>query len=154
MIDGLFLLAVGAFGWGLSLATYRMFARRNGWPMGSLQADLPAVPVLLGTVSLLAGLLFAAARGPELGGWVILLFGLLLAIFWTGFLRVGSQISLFLAPIATALLLVGWLSDFDKVVRWTSAPVGSAEQLAFVAGESSMARPSGRVISETGLNTR
>jgi len=154
MIDGLFLLAVGAFGWGLSLATYRMFARRNGWPMGSLQADLPAVPVLLGMVSLLAGLLFAAARGPELGGWVILLFGLLLAIFWTGFLRVGSQISLFLAPIATALLLVGWLSDFDKVVRWTSAPVGSVEQLAFVAGESSMARPAGRLVSETGRNTR
>lgn len=119
MIDVLFLLAVAAFGWGLSLATYRLFARRNGWPMGSLQADLPAVPVILGLFSLLAGLLFAAARGPELGGWVILLFGLLLAVFWTGFLRVGSQISLFLAPIATALLLVGWLSDFDKVVRWT-----------------------------------
>lgn len=119
MIDALFLLAVGAFGWGLSLATYPLFARRNDWPMGALQADLPAVSVLLGTFCLLAGLLFAAARGPELGGWVILLFGLLLAVFWTGFLRVGSQVSLFLAPLATALLLVGWLSDFDKVVRWT-----------------------------------
>ena len=121
MIDSMFLLAVGAFGWGLSLATYRMFARSNGWPMGSLQADLPAVPILLGIVSFLTGLLFAAARGPELGGWVIVLFGVLLAIFWTGFLRVGSQVSLFLAPIATGLLLVGWLSDFDKVVRWTDA---------------------------------
>ncbi len=117
MIDAMFLLAVGAFGWGLSLATYRMFARRNGWPMGSLQADLPAVPTILGLCALLVGLLFAAARGPELGGWVILLFGVLLAVFWTGFLRVGSQISLFLAPIATALLLVSWLSDFDKV-QW------------------------------------
>lgn len=130
MIDTLFLLAVGAFGWGLSLATYRMFARRNGWPMGSLQSDLPAVPVILGIISLLAGLLFAAARGPELGGWVILLFGLLLAVFWTGFLRVGSQVSLFLAPIATALLLVGWLSDFDKVVRWTTGPDASLERIA------------------------
>lgn len=119
MIDAMFLLAVGAFGWGLSLATYRMFARGNSWPMGSLQADLPAVPVLLGIVSFLTGLLFAAARGPELGGWVIVMFGVLLAIFWTGFLRVGSQVSLFLAPIATALLLVGWFSDFDKI-RWVA----------------------------------
>ena len=36
--------------------------------------------------------------------------GILLAIFWTGFLRVGSQISLFLAPIASVLLITGWLS--------------------------------------------
>lgn len=119
MIDERFLLAVAALGWGLSLATYRMFARRNGWPMGSLQSDLPAVPVVLGLAAFLAGLLFAAARGAEDGGFIILLFGVLLAIFWTGFLRVGSQISLFLAPIAMALLLVAWFSDFDKVLYWT-----------------------------------
>jgi hypothetical protein len=41
---------------------------------------------------------------------VIILFGILLAIFWTGFLRVGSQVSLFLAPVATVLLITGWLS--------------------------------------------
>jgi hypothetical protein len=120
MIDNMFLLAIGAFGWGLSLATYRMFARRNSWPMGSLHGDLPAVPAILGIVALLTGLAFAAARGSETGGWHILLFGVLLAIFWTGFLRVGSQISLFLAPFATALLLLGWLSDFDKV-QWLRA---------------------------------
>lgn len=119
MIDERFLLAVAALGWGLSLSTYRMFARRNGWPMGSLQADLPAVPVILGLASFLSGLLFAAALGPEYGGWIILLFGLLLAIFWTGFLRVGSQVSLFLAPVAMALLLIAWFSDFDKVLHWT-----------------------------------
>jgi hypothetical protein len=119
MIDERFLLAVAALGWGLSLATYRMFARRNGWPMGSLQADLPAVPVILGLAAFLAGLLFAAARGPDDGGWVILLFGVLLAVFWTGFLRVGSQISIFLAPVAMAFLLLAWFSDFDKVLHWT-----------------------------------
>jgi len=48
-----------------------------------------------------------------------LLFGVLLAIFWTGFLRVGSQVSLFLAPVAMALLLIAWFSDFDKVLQWT-----------------------------------
>ena len=122
MIDALFLLAAGAFGWGLSLATYRMFAIRNGWPMGAIHADLPAVPAILGLLCLVVGLLFAAARGPELGGWIIVLFGLLLATFWTGFLRVGSQISLFLAPIATALLLLGWLTDIDRV-QWVEAPV-------------------------------
>ena len=110
MIDNLFLLAVGAFGWGLSLATYRLFARSNAWPMGALQSDLPIVPVLVGILALAAGLVFASARGADEGGWVIIAFGLLLAVIWTGFLRVGSQISLLLAPIATFLLLLGWLS--------------------------------------------
>ncbi len=110
MIDNLFLLAVGAFGWGLSLATYRLFARSNSWPMGALQSDLPIVPVLVGILALAAGLVFASARGADEGGWVIIAFGLLLAVIWTGFLRVGSQISLLLAPIATFLLLLGWLS--------------------------------------------
>jgi hypothetical protein len=117
VVDNMFFLAVGAFGWGLSLFTYRMFANGNGWPMGSLHNDLPAVPAILGLCAFLAGLSFAAARVENDGGWFIVLFGVLLAIFWTGFLRVGSQISLFLAPIAAALLLIGWLSDFDKV-RW------------------------------------
>jgi hypothetical protein len=47
MVDNLFLLAVASLGWGLSLATYRLFARSNGWPMGALHADLPVVPVLI-----------------------------------------------------------------------------------------------------------
>ncbi len=108
MIDNLFLLAVAALGWGLSLATYNFFARRQQWPMGALQVDFPVVPVLLGVFAISNALWFAAARGTEYGGWVIVLFGVLLAIFWTGFLRVGSQISLFLAPIAAVLLIAGW----------------------------------------------
>lgn len=110
MIDNLFLLAVAALGWGLSLATYGAFARRQEWPMGALQHDFPAVPVLLGLFSVAVALWFALARGVDAGGWIIILFGVLLAVFWTGFLRVGSQISLFLAPIATVLLISGWLA--------------------------------------------
>jgi hypothetical protein len=110
MMDNLFLLAVAALGWGLSLATYSIFALRHQWPMGALQMDFPAIPVLLGLVAIAVSVWFAIARGPEAGGWVIILFGILLAIFWTGFLRVGSQISLFLAPLATVLLITGWLS--------------------------------------------
>lgn len=123
MIDNLFLLAIAAFGWGLSLTTYRLFARQNGWPMGALHADLPAIPVLLGLFALVAGLAFAAARGADYGGWIIILFGLLLAVFWTGFLRVGSQIALFLAPIAAALLLVGWMPQILGYERpkWANA---------------------------------
>ena len=109
-MDNLFLLAVAALGWGLSLATYRLFARSNGWPMGALQADLPIIPVLIGIVGLIAGLLFATARGADDGGWYIIAFGLILALVWTGFFRVGSQVSLFLVPIVTFLLLLGWLS--------------------------------------------
>ncbi|MEL7049756.1 MAG: hypothetical protein AAFO75_12520 [Pseudomonadota bacterium] len=112
MIDNLFLLAVAAFGWGLSLATYRLFAKRNHWPMGALHADLPLIPIMLGLFALMAGLLFAASRGADYGGWVIVGCGLLLALFWTGFLRVGSQISIFLAPAAAVLLLIGWLPFF------------------------------------------
>lgn len=110
MIDNLFLLAIGAFGWGLALATYRLFARRNGWPMGALHADLPVVPIAIGILALLAGLLFAAARGAAYGGLVIVICGIGLAVFWIGFLRVASQISLFLAPISAVLLVFGWLA--------------------------------------------
>jgi hypothetical protein len=110
MIDNMFLVAVAALGWGLSLATYSFVARRRDWPMGALQIDFPAIPVLIGVIAILAGLWFASARGVDAGGGIIVLFGILLAIFWTGFLRVGSQISLILAPIATVLLITGWLN--------------------------------------------
>lgn len=110
MVNNLFLLAIAALGWGLSLATYRFFARRYNWPMGALQADLPFIPILIGTVSFLCGLAFAYLIGEELGGWIIVGCGLLLAIFWTGFLRVGSQISIFLAPAAAFMLIIGWFA--------------------------------------------
>jgi hypothetical protein len=106
--DLMFYLATAAFGWGLSLATYRVIARQSGWPMGVLQAERPAIPIALGIFALLVAFLFAAARGSEAGGWAILGLGALFALFWTGFLRVASQYSLFLAPIAAFLLLLGW----------------------------------------------
>ena len=118
MIDNLFLLAVASLGWGLSLATYRLFARSKGWPMGALQANLPILPVSIGLIGLIAGLLFATARGADNGGWIIIAFGVLLAAVWTGLLRVGSQISLFLVPIVTVPLLLGWLA----------APLGYSER--------------------------
>ena len=39
-----FVFAVLALGWGLSLATYRMFASRYEWPMGKWHADRPGLP--------------------------------------------------------------------------------------------------------------
>jgi hypothetical protein len=45
------------------------------------------------------------------GGWVILLFGLAFGVFWSGFLRVGAQTALLLAPLAAGLLLVGWAAS-------------------------------------------
>jgi hypothetical protein len=109
MVDLLFFLAVGALGWGLSLATYRELAERAGWPMGALQAEHPQVPIALGIASLLAGIAFALARGGEQGGWVIVIFGLGLGLFWSGFLRVGAQSALLLAPLSALALLIGWL---------------------------------------------
>ena len=110
VVDHLFLLAVGALGWGLSLATYRELAQRIGWPMGVLQAQRPAIPVGIGVFSLVAAISFAVARGSASGGWVIVLFGLALALFWSCFLRVGAQSALLLAPLATCALLIGWLA--------------------------------------------
>jgi hypothetical protein len=110
MVNNLFLLAIAALGWGLSLATYRFFARRYNWPMGALHADLPGIPILIGLASVLCGIGFAVAVGSDFGGWIIFGCGVLLAIFWTGFLRVGSQISLFLAPIAAFMLVIGWFA--------------------------------------------
>ena len=135
MIDNLFLLAIAAFGWGLSLTTYRLFARQNGWPMGALHADLPAIPILIGLFALTAGLAFAAARGAAFGGWIIILFGILLAVFWTGFLRVGSQIALFLAPVAAALLLVGWMPQILGYERPKWATARPADVLLHRQGE-------------------
>jgi len=109
MVDHLFLLAVGALGWGLSLATYRPIAQLNGWPLGAAQASVPALTLSLGILSIAAGLAFAIARGPMHGGVVILVFGLALAVFWSGFLRVGAQSALLFAPLSAVALLIAWL---------------------------------------------
>ena len=135
MIDTLFLLAVGAVGWGLSLATYAFIARRTRWPMGSLHLDFPAIPALIGIVALAVGLYFALIQRDAHGGWVIVLFGVLLAIFWTGFLRVGSQISLVLAPLAALLLLICWLREplLYQRADWTPASQPSAPYMVRMA---------------------
>ncbi len=106
MVDHLFLLAVGAIGWGLALASYRPIARAAGWPLGAAQTRVPALTSALALASIAAGLAFAIARGPMDGGIVMVIFGAALAVFWLGFLRVGAQSALLLAPTA-ALLLVG-----------------------------------------------
>lgn len=144
MVDNLFLLAVAAVGWGLSLATYRLFARSRSWPMGALQADLPFIPVLIGLGGLFAGLLFATARGADDGGWMIIALGLLFASLWTGFLRVGSQLALFLAPIATFLLLLGWLAvplGFSER-RWaTERPSETLQRRGIIAPDAGVTSP-------------
>jgi len=145
MVDNLFLLAVASLGWGLSLATYRLFARSRGWPMGALQADLPFIPVLIGLVGLFSALLFATARGADDGGWVIIVLGLLFATIWTGFLRVGSQVALILAPVATFLLLLGWLAvplGFSER-RWaTEKPAETLQRRGLLPSESATPPPS------------
>ena len=107
--DVLFFAAAAAFGWGLSLATYRIFALHYGWPMGDVHLNRPVLPVLLGLACLISGFVFALQRGGELGGWAILILGLVLSVVWTGILRVASQTSLFLAPAATAVVVLGWV---------------------------------------------
>jgi hypothetical protein len=111
VVDHLFLLAVGAIGWGLALATYRQLAYYNGWPMGMAQTVAPLTVTIIGLASIVPGLLLAMARGPLDGGVVIVLFGAALAVFWCGFLRVGAQTALLLAPLAAVLLLLAWAAS-------------------------------------------
>src|SRR5262245_29930689 len=108
MVDHLFWLAVGAIGWGLSLATYRELARFNGWPVGEAQAIAPTLMSIIGLASILPGLLLAMARGPMDGGVIIVIFGAAFAVFWCGFLRVGAQSALLLAPLAAVALVIAW----------------------------------------------
>jgi hypothetical protein len=111
-VDVGFVLAVVAFGWGLSLATYRAFATHYGWPMGTWHIEWPAFPITLGIGCVLLAVLFAMARGYggyTISAWAIPVFGVAWAVFWTGFLRVGAQSALLLAPPAAALLLMRWL---------------------------------------------
>ena len=109
MFDSGFILAVGVLGWGLSLASYRVIASQYRWPMGVWQARLPALPFAIGALCIVLGVWSALRRmNGDLGpvGWLILLFGLGWAVFWTGFLRVGAQSALLLAPLAALLLVL------------------------------------------------
>ena len=108
VVDHLFLLAAGAIGWGLALANYRVLALRQGWPLGEAQTIAPVTMTLIGLLSIAPGLAYAIVRGPMDGGVVIVLFGAALAVFWCGFLRVGAQSALLLAPLASLALLVAW----------------------------------------------
>ena len=112
LIDYGFMLAVVAFGSGLSLVTYRVVALRCGWPMGTWHRQRPILPVLVGCASMLLAGAYAFARGY--GGYVlsaalIPAFGGAWALFWTGFLRIGAQSALLLAPLTSLLLVVCWL---------------------------------------------
>jgi hypothetical protein len=116
-----FFLAVAAMGWGLSLATYRSFATRFQWPMGVWHQTRPALPVMIGLLAFIFAALFAWARGLSNvpgAGWAgvsIFIFGVLMSIVWTGILRVASQISLILAPVAAVLLGVAWFGGPDAL---------------------------------------
>ena len=113
-IDVGFVLAVVGLGWGLSLATYRIFAQRHGWPMGTWQLERPGLTVLVGFVVVGVAAFFAAARGyggHTLSAAAIPVLGIAWAVFWTGFLRVTAQMALLLAPAAAVLLVVWWVNQ-------------------------------------------
>ena len=104
----MFMLAVVAVAWGLSLAVYRWVALNNAWPMGVWQAEWPLMPRLIGLGSVGVALISAAALGGVALPLVLLL-GLVGAIAWMLVLKVGAQSALLLAPAAAVLTLAGWL---------------------------------------------
>ena len=111
IFNPIYFLATAALGWGFSLSIYRPLARHNGWPMGAMQTRHPFFVVLLGLAGLVLSFLYIL--GDPAQRWPILLLGLLLSLFWTGFLRVASQWSLILAPTAALLLGVTWAGTED-----------------------------------------
>jgi hypothetical protein len=116
--DLAFYLSIVAFGMGLSLATYRLFASRYEWPMGEWQTHRPVLPILLGLIPIALAILYAMNRlynGLVTDALAIPAFGFAFAIFWTGLLRVGSQVSLILAPAAAGLLFIAWIGGPDNL---------------------------------------
>jgi hypothetical protein len=112
-VDTAFFFAVWAFGWGLSLATYRPLAKHHRWPLGTWHAERPRLPVAIGFLCMLLAGFFATARlygGYLTSGLAIPVFGVAWAVFWTGFLRVGAQSALLLAPAAAFILLLLWIA--------------------------------------------
>lgn len=104
----IFVLAVAALAWGLSLAAYRWIALRNAWPMGVWQAERPVLPGLIGLAAAAVALVSAAPLGSGVL-LVVFLLGLVGAFLWIILLKVGAQSALLLAPMAVALTLLGWL---------------------------------------------
>ena len=116
--DLAFYLSIIAFGMGLSLATYRVFAGRYEWPMGEWQMHRPVLPILIGVLAMALACLYAMNRlynGLATDALAIPAFGIAFAIIWTGLLRVGSQVSLFLAPVAAAFLFIAWIGGPDNL---------------------------------------
>lgn len=108
-IDPLSFAAIAAFGWGLSLTTYRVAALRLGWPMGEAQASYPAVTVAVGLLGMIAGAGYTWLAPGAHGIVTVLPAGVLFGLFWTGFMRVASQSALILTPLAVGVLLLGLL---------------------------------------------
>lgn len=113
-IDWMYWLAVAAFAWGLSLATYRWFAIHNGWPMGEWQAHRPGLPIAIGLFSILFAMLFAIARGGN-SVYFLPFLGAFGALVWTALTRVAAQSALLLAPISVVALLVLWMTAASHV---------------------------------------
>lgn len=103
----MFVLAVAAFAWGLSLAAYRWVAQQNSWPMCIWQAEQPILPRLIGLGAGGIALISAVALGAAALPFVVL-FGLAGAFVWLLLLKVGAQSALLLAPVAAVLTLAGW----------------------------------------------
>ena len=146
-IDAVFILAAAACGFGLSLATYRFFALRNNWAMGDWHRNRPGLPIAIGVVSVVWSVMIALGRGgPSL--WTIPLFGVVGAAIWTSLLKVGSQMSLILAPIATVLLALAWI-----IIETPTATLrGGATRDTTVASDG--ARPAAEITAPASMKTK
>ncbi len=115
LVNVMFVVATLAFAFGLSVATYRWFARHNGWPMGEWQAHRPGLAIAVGALSMVVAMLFALARG-DATLLILPLLGGLTALAWTAIARVGAQAALILAPLCVVLLIILWIAAASQTV--------------------------------------
>jgi len=125
-VDVMFVVATLAFAWGLSLATYRLFAVYNGWPMGEWQAHRPGLPIAIGLFAMAFAVTFGLARASVTGdatAIIVPLFGVLCALAWTAITRIGAQSALLLAPLAVLALLGLWYFSAARLDAAGDRPV-------------------------------
>lgn len=128
LVNVMFVVATLAFAFGLNVATYRWFARHNGWPMGEWQAHRPGLAIAVGVLSMVVAMLFALARG-DATVLILPLLGGLSALAWTAIARVGSQLALILAPLCVLLLIILWIAAASQAVT-----AGAPQALRSIAG--------------------
>ena len=82
-VEVMFGMATLDFAWVFSLATYRLFAVYNGWPMGEWQAHRAGLPIAIDLFAMAFAVTFGLARTSvtdDANAIIVPMFGVLCAL--------------------------------------------------------------------------